>query len=795
MVGAVRGVGIPPMGGITDISAALERAKPGGGAGGEDFVAIASTLEGAGNVRGYLNQLSEELQTLHELAEGLMNFDGEVRAIRSIVGPDGQVKDEASERLAGIRREIEATTQHIHDVIYGYLHQPEVAKLLQNPTVTLHGDRYVLPVKADNRGRLPGVVHRASKSGATVFIEPAASVELNNRLADLYQDERLEVQRLLSQLSIRVSARSDQMAETLRTLSRVDLLSAKAQYAYQFDMVCPEILERGALQLIEARHPVLIDQAWRQEREGLAEDKRHAVVPIDVRLGADFDLLVITGSNTGGKTVALKTVALLAVMAQSGMHVPARRGAVLPVFRDVFIDVGDEQSLQQSLSTFGAHVKRINYILRKADKASLVLLDELGSGTDPDEGGAIGQAVLDELRRVGCLVMATTHLSVLKAYAYNHERVDNASVEFDTATLSPTYRLCIGTPGQSHAITVAQRLGLAKRITASARKHLSGQGKQFRRAIRATSVARQSAEEARSEALTAQLAAETEQETYQARLADLRRLQREFETWLVTLPEWKPGQEINVPSLGKTGRLVRLELHRQVAVVDADNIQVEVPLGELIPDLGQDDVRHEIAALREQILSQARQTEEARAEAKRLQDEYHRSLEQQRQRARQFDAWLGALGRLKVGQEVPIGRKPGKGKVVKVDLLGLRATVQTPAGELELSLQDLFPQTGPFARREGGPSRSGRPGRGSQREEAPDRLMRRGRAGTRTAKSNREALLSAKPGQQVFVVPFNKKATLIRINADKEEAVVQSGIFEMEIPLSDLELLRSHKKT
>ena len=805
MVAAIRDVSLPPFGGITDISRQLARAHPSAGASGEDFAAIASALEAAGNVRGYLDALPEELDCLHELAGGVGRFDAEVRSIREVVEPDGSIRDDASDRLSRLRLEIQATGRKIHDVIYGYLQNADVAKLLQNATVTLHGDRYVLPVKAENRGRLPGVVHRASNTGATVFVEPNASVELNNHLADLYTDERREIERLLNVLSIRIQGRIAEMGETLRAVAQVDLIAAKAQYAYQFDFTCPEVSERGPLHLAGARHPLLIAQAHRQQRQDVPSDKRHPVVPIDVRLGSDFDLLVITGSNTGGKTVTLKTVALLAVMAQSGMHIPARRGATLPLFRDVYLDVGDEQSLQQSLSTFGAHIKRVRYILRKANRNSLVLLDELGAGTDPDEGGAIGQALLDELLAIGCLGVITTHLSVLKAYAFNHERVDNACVEFDTKTMSPTYRLRIGTPGESHALAVARRLGFSRQLVSSARRHLSDQSQQFRRAMRATGQARQVAEEARAEADEARIVAETRQETYESKLADLHRLQREFETWLATLSDLRPGDEVAVPSLSKTGRLVRLELHRQVAVVDADNVQVEVPLRELMPDLGQKTVREQIAALRKQILDQARQSEQIRAEAEHTRHEYHRSLEQQKLRARQFDTWLGAIGRVKVGDEVPIARKPGKGKVVKVDLPGLRATVATAAGEQTVSIQDLFPQTGPFASR---PPRKGgargdrsarrgerRRGRGeddrARREPEKNRPMDRGKATGRAADAKRNTLMALAPGEKVYVVPFHKRATLIRFRPERDVAVVQSGIFEMEIPLTDLEPLRT----
>jgi len=850
MVRAIRDIGIPPLGGVTDITAALGRARPGGPATGQDFAAIADTLEAAAAVRAYLNTLPEDFGepssprsmeraaspslpptqssgTLRELASGIADFSSEIKAIRSIVGPDGNVLDQASMRLTELRKQIAAASQHIHDVIYGYLHQPEVAKLLQNVTVTLHGDRFVLPVKQENRGRLSGVVHRESNTGATVFVEPNACVELNNLLTDLREDERREIQRLLSQLSLRVQARAVEIAAALRSLAQVDLLAAKAQYAYQMDMTAPEMAERGPLLLTQARHPLLVDQAWRQEKAGVPPEKRHGVVPIDVRLGQDFDLLVLTGSNTGGKTVTLKTVALLALMAQSGMHIPAQRGARLPIFRDVFIDIGDEQSLQQSLSTFGAHIKRIRYILHKADKSSLVLLDELGAGTDPEEGGAIGQAVLDEMLRIGCLGMATTHLSVLKAYAYTHDRVDNASVEFNTETLCPTYHLRIGTPGESHAIIVAQHLGLPKRIVGAARQHLSAQGKQFRRAIKATSLVRQAAEEARSEAQAAQRTAQEQQEAYEQKLADLHRLRGEFDTWLARLPELKSGDEVFVPSLKKTGHLARLELHRQIAVVDCDSLQVEVPLKELVPDLGQTAVREQIVALRQQILDQARQTEQTRSEAQRLHEEYQHSLNQQRERARQFDTWLSAIGRVKVGDDVPIALRPGKGKVIKVDLAGLRATVETGDGQKEISIQDLFPQTGPFAPRHVRPAppppqrgrpaprppreeplaapRAGQPAEARQaqpqrrpeegylqhEEKQPDRPMRRGHPQGAVAQTTREALLAVKPGQQVFVIPFNKRATLIRIEADRDQAVVQSGVFEMELPLADLEPLHA----
>lgn len=795
MVDALRDVGLPPFGGITNISEAVERAEPGSGATAEDYAAIGATLDATGRLRRYLVTLPERFDRLVALAGRITPFDAEVEAIRDIVDPDGTVRDDASRKLGELRRAIAETSRKIHAVIYGYLQKPEVTRLLQHAQVTLHGDRYVLPVKFDNRGRLPGVVHRTSNTGATVFVEPNASVEMNNHLADLYVDERQEVQRLLNSLAVRIAPRREEITETMRAVAGIDLLSAKAQYSYRFDMTCPAVVEHGPLQFSQARHPLLIAQADHQERTDVPPEERHEVVPIDVRLGSDFDLLVITGSNTGGKTVTLKTTALLAVMAQSGMHIPAERGATMPVFRHILIDIGDEQSLEQSLSTFAAHVKRLHYIIRKADKSSLILLDELGSGTDPDEGGAIGQAVLDELRAVGCVAVVTTHLSVLKAYAMNHDRVINASVEFDTQSLSPTYHLHIGTPGESHAITVAGRLGLPKRLTDAARKYLGQRGKQFRKAIQATSAARQEAESARVEARQAKLTAEDQSESYEAKLADLHRLQGEFETWLATLGEMKAGDQVMVPSLRKPGTLVRLELHKQQAVVNIDSMQVEVPLRQLMPNLGQEKVRNQIAAMRQDILDQARMATEDRKKTEHLQAEMHRSVELQKQRAKQFDAWIGSIARLRVGAEVPIARKPGKGKVVKVDLPGLRATVKTNAGEVELSLQDLFPQAGPFAPkppREQSKSKGARKPKGKAREgaaEPADRPMPRRASASKAPKAKQNKPLSLEPGQQVYAVPFGKRATVIRVLADKGQVVLQSGIFEVQLPLADIEPL------
>ena len=804
MVDVLVDTGLPPTGGVKDIAEPLARAEPAGGATGDDFADIAATLDAAGQVRRFLLALPEQRDLLIDLAGPIEDFQDEIDAINAIVAPDGSILDEASAKLASIRRSIQDTSNKIHDVIHRFVRRGDVARLLQDTRVTVHGDRFVLPVKAENRGRIPGVVHRESNTGATVFVEPEASVELNNHLMDLRNDEQQEIQRLLNALAVTIAARRVAIQRALRALAQVDLLAGKAQYAYQFRMHRPELSDPRHLELRQARHPLLVEQAHRQEKMGLPPEKRHAVVPVDVRLGSDFDILVITGSNTGGKTVALKTVALLVLMAQSGLHIPAERGSKLPVFQDVFIDIGDEQSLQQSLSTFGGHVHRLRRILQKARPDCLVLLDELGSGTDPDEGGAIGQAVLDELLKVGCPVMATTHLSVLKAYAFRSERVDNASVEFDTATLSPTYHLRIGTPGESHALTVAQKLGMPKSLIASAKRYLSGAGRQFHKAIRATTAAREDAEDARDKARVAQLAAETQQELLQNRSGEVQKLQEKFLAWLAALPQLRPGEDLYVPSLRRTGQLIRLELHRGVALIESDNVHVEVPLAELMPNFGQEPHRKDIANLRQRLGEQVAAAEAQREAAEQRQNEIKQAEKHQKDRAKQFDRWLGLIGRLKVGQEVPIARKPGKGTVEKVDLAAMKVTVKTRQGQLDLPLQDVYPQSGPFARPAPGDGHAGgkrgpkagrrQAGKGKdQRQKQPEknRPIERGPSSGKKAQANRQQVINTPPGESVFVVPFNKEARLVRIDTDKDQAVVVSGIFEMQVAIADLRTVRS----
>ena len=781
MVDAVRDVGLPPTGGIVDITEALTRAQPAGGADGEDFAAIAATLETMSLVRKHLLELDDSLYELQALGASIGEFDSQIAAIRRVVHSDGTVRSDASDRLQRIRRDIDATSQRVHDVIYSYLRQAEVRKLLQDTTVTMHQDRFVLPVRAENRGRLPGVVHRVSGSGATVFVEPTACVELNNHLTDLHDDERLEIVRLLSELAVMLTGKIAPIRESLSQMAHIDLLSAKAQYAQQFDLARPQLADDGILQIAQARHPLLVEQHYQQTRT-LPKAECHPVVPIAIRLGEDFDILVITGSNTGGKTVCLKTVALLAAMAQAGLHIPAHPSSRLPVFKDILIDIGDEQSLEQSLSTFGAHITRLKTILDAAGPDTLILLDELGSGTDPDEGGSIGQAVLDELRRTGCKAMVTTHLGVLKAYAFGHDRVDNASVAFDTDTLQPTYHLLIGTPGESHAITVAEHLGIPGRIIDGARKHLPKQGKMFSKAIRATQQARQDAEHARGQAREAEWQAETQAEAYQEKLDELALLRGDFEKWLTKLADMKPGDELFVPSLNKTGRLVRLQLHNQLAVLDVDHLQVEVPLRQLMPEYGQTNIRQEFGLLKQELLDAQDAAKKAYETAGKYEAESRTYAQQLRDKKAHFQRWTDAIATATPGDIVAISRKPGTATLMDIDFAQAQATVRLPDGtELAMGLKDLFPQEGRFAVK---------PGAAPHRK-VTDKPMQRGKtpAGKRAAKHSK-ALESLKPGDPIFLISFNDSYTLVRLELDKAQAVVQSGVFELTVPLSDCRIGR-----
>jgi DNA mismatch repair protein MutS2 len=451
------GVGI---GAAHDVGPWIERAARGGRLDPAHFLEIADTLEGATRLHAAI------VEDRRPLLKGLSRDLHALPAIRSTLArsfdPVGELLDTASPRLGSLRAAVRIAYDRLRrrlDSLVG----SEIAGALQEPIVTLRNGRYVVPVRADAKARVKGIVHDASGSGQTLFIEPLVVVELGNAWREAQLAEQEEVGRILDELSALVAAHAGPLRETLAALARFDFWAAKAQLAADMDGVRAETADRPEVILLSARHPGLTGR----------------VVPIDIRLGDGFTALVVTGPNTGGKTVTLRTLGLLSLMHQAGLHVPVAAGSRLPVFRDVFADIGDEQSIAQSLSTFSGHLRSIIRIVAAAGPGTLVLLDELGAGTDPTEGSALAQALLDHFIRAGALVAATTHYAELKAYAHTTPGASNAAVEFDLETLSPTYRLTIGLPGGSQAFAIAERLGLPEPIVGDARSRLSDNQRAF----------------------------------------------------------------------------------------------------------------------------------------------------------------------------------------------------------------------------------------------------------------------------------------------------------------------------
>lgn len=452
------------MGGVHDVRPFAERAGVGGILAPQDLLDVASTVQGARAWRRALHALRDELPTLLELADSyLSDHSGLVEDIRLAIGEGGDVLDFASPALSRIRGELRGAHDRLVSRLRDLMSTAAFRDVVQDPVVTQRAGRYVIPIRAEARGQVPAIVHDQSASGATLFVEPLAVVEMGNRWRTLQLEEEREVERILRALSRAVGEEAEPLTRTVEGLALLDVARAKAQLADDQRATAPELvgLPRRAgdpvLRLVSARHPLLPG----------------AVVPVSFELGADFDILLVTGPNTGGKTVALKTAGLLTIMAQAGLSIPADEGSRVAVFERVQADIGDEQSLQQSLSTFSGHVRRIVDMLATADARSLVLLDELGAGTDPQEGAALAQALLADLQRRGAYVVATTHYPDLKVYAHVTPRVANASVEFDLETLSPTYRLMVGTPGRSNAFAIAQRLGMPEGILEAARANLA----------------------------------------------------------------------------------------------------------------------------------------------------------------------------------------------------------------------------------------------------------------------------------------------------------------------------------
>lgn len=439
-----------------DIREHLRRTRAGGALNGEELGEVLSFLQVEKETADARARLPET-PLLAERIGGLPVSDPLRRQLLKTVDRDGRILDSASSKLASLRRSTVALAERIRRRMEALVHGESAGRLLQDALVTIRNDRYVVPVRSEYRNRVPGIVHDQSASGATVYVEPAFAVELNNQLRELELEEQAEIRRILREAAQAVAERADCLRESVEILGALDQILARARLSRRMDAVSPRLNRDGFVSLRQARHPLL----------------KGDVVPNDLEMDENNRCILITGPNTGGKTVCLKTLGLLALMVRLGLDIPCRAGSEMAVFDGVYADIGDEQSIEQSLSTFSSHMTNMIRIVRKATPDSLVLLDELGAGTDPAEGAALAAGLLEHFRAGGMRLVATTHFGELKSFAYQHEGVINACVEFDRATLRPTYRLRMGTPGQSNALDIAKRLGLPEEITGRARGFLS----------------------------------------------------------------------------------------------------------------------------------------------------------------------------------------------------------------------------------------------------------------------------------------------------------------------------------
>jgi DNA mismatch repair protein MutS2 len=618
------------IGGSKDIEPWIERAARGGRLDPGHFLDIAGTLEAASRLSEALS--NERRPLLRDLAREIHTLPSLRNVLERSFDPAGELLDTASPRLGAVRKAVRIAYERLRSRLEQFIHSGELAGSLQEPIITLREGRYVIPIRADSRGKVKGIVHDASGSGQTLFVEPLVAVELGNAWREAQVAERAEIERILDDLSMQVAGQVGPLRETLHALARFDFWAAKAKLADEMDAIPAEIAARSEITLLGARHPGLTGH----------------VVPVDVRLGGDYTALLITGPNTGGKTVALRTLGLLSLMHQSGLHVPADTGTRLPVLDDIYADIGDEQSVAQSLSTFSGHMRSIVRIVEAAGPNKLILLDELGAGTDPTEGSALAQALLDYFIRSGALIAATTHYAELKLYAHTTPQARNASVEFNVETLRPTYKLTIGLPGQSQAFAIAERLGLPLPIVTDARSRLTDEQQAFEEtlaSIKATQLettealaAARIAEEKARAALAAadeerrRARRERDESVKTARdeaervvtevRAEVRGIRRKLERETVTqrsldedlaranahlerLPEaepeparapvsewpvaWRIGMRARTRTGGAEGRIAALEKGGRRATLEAGGMRITVAVDDLEPAVGGDD--------------------------------------------------------------------------------------------------------------------------------------------------------------------------------------------------------------
>lgn len=456
--------GAPSFYGFTNVTNQARRAQAGGGLNMKELLDVAQTLRAIRGLKQWRSK-SESMRTALDPRFQILAPDKDLEElIFTSIKSEDEMADAASPALASIRRKIKNASATIRDKLDKLIHSSTHQKHLQDAIVTMRSGRFVVPVKAEYRGEVSGLVHDTSASGATVFVEPMAVVEANNEIRVLQAQEKEEINRILQVLSGQVGEIADSLVESILYATQLDVIFAKGHLAYKMKAVLPRINQQGKIDLKRARHPLI---------------PAEKVVPIDVYLGREFDTLIITGPNTGGKTVALKTMGLLTLMAMCGLMIPAAEESEVSVFQNILADIGDEQSIEQSLSTFSAHMTNIIQILKHADSQSLILMDELGAGTDPVEGAALAAAIIDELRQKSARIACTTHYAELKVYALQTQGVENGCCEFDVATLRPTYRLLIGIPGKSNAFAISRRLGIPAHVVEQARAFVSGEATAF----------------------------------------------------------------------------------------------------------------------------------------------------------------------------------------------------------------------------------------------------------------------------------------------------------------------------
>ncbi len=550
------------IGGARDVREIAGRAALGSLLDPTDILLIKVTISAARNLRNLIVHTADnrgELDTLRFIADGITPLPRLEAEIERCINDEGNILNSASPKLANLRKSIRVAHSRLMAKLQQILGSEAYSRALQEPIYTLRDGRYVVPVKRDFQGAVRGIVHDQSNSGSTLFVEPLAIVDLGNEWRQLQLEEYQEIERILRELGALIGAQADPIKTNVEIVADLDLALAKARYSLHLDAVEPVLPDDGRVkdegrrtkdessnaQATDNGQPAATKSAPRTPHPALEfKNARHPlltgkVVPITVELGGDFRILVITGPNTGGKTVALKTVGLLSLMAQSGLHIPADSGSLAHVFQEVFADIGDEQSIEQSLSTFSSHMTNIVGILKRADRQSLVLLDELGAGTDPQEGSALARAIITHLLEVGAMAVCTTHYSELKAFAFTTQGVENASVEFDINTLSPTYRLLIGVPGRSNALAIAQRLGLSHTLINKAREFVDPHEQRVEDILEGIRRERNQARKERDRAETAR--------------RDLQRRNEEMERHLAQADEMKARAEDEARTQGRSG--------------------------------------------------------------------------------------------------------------------------------------------------------------------------------------------------------------------------------------------------